>query len=288
MQLGLPRIARFRPGVEPPDRRPTRCVPRVICRGRAPTKRGEMSHQRNCPRCHRSELDPTRNGSVEIDACVHCGGRPGSRSGRLEQAVGEAIGTSASLSDDLAVVASRKDATGLACPACAGQLICYEFPNLGDVELDVCESCQGVLARSGRIAARSAWARSGTHPWQHHLAFVVVSVPALPTRRVQLASAAFSPGHRVVGGDQRAADRGAAAWRRARAWRSCRWGLIPGQLLAGKGVATLLTHAFLHGSLLHLAFNMYFLYILGDNVEDVLGRAAICCSTYSLPVVGCL
>jgi membrane associated rhomboid family serine protease len=29
---------------------------------------------------------------------------------------------------------------------------------------------------------------------------------------------------------------------------------------------------FLHGGLLHIAMNMYFLYVLGDNVEDVLGR----------------
>jgi membrane associated rhomboid family serine protease len=36
---------------------------------------------------------------------------------------------------------------------------------------------------------------------------------------------------------------------------------------------TLLTSLFLHGSILHIAGNMWFLYIFGDNVEDFLGHA---------------
>jgi membrane associated rhomboid family serine protease len=39
----------------------------------------------------------------------------------------------------------------------------------------------------------------------------------------------------------------------------------------GEGLYALITSAFLHGSWLHLLGNMYFLYILGDNVEDALG-----------------
>lgn len=34
---------------------------------------------------------------------------------------------------------------------------------------------------------------------------------------------------------------------------------------------TLITYQFLHDGWIHLAMNMYFLYVLGDNVEDVLG-----------------
>src|SRR5438128_382404 len=47
------------------------------------------------------------------------------------------------------------------------------------------------------------------------------------------------------------------------------WGLIPARLLADPSGAwpTLLSHAFLHGSLLHLGGNMLFLWIFGDNVE---------------------
>jgi membrane associated rhomboid family serine protease len=36
---------------------------------------------------------------------------------------------------------------------------------------------------------------------------------------------------------------------------------------------TLLTAIFMHGSIMHLAGNMWFLWIFGDNVEDAMGHA---------------
>lgn len=50
------------------------------------------------------------------------------------------------------------------------------------------------------------------------------------------------------------------------------WGLVPGRLLAGDGAGTLLTHMFLHGGWMHLAGNMLFLWIFGDNMEDEMGH----------------
>jgi membrane associated rhomboid family serine protease len=50
-----------------------------------------------------------------------------------------------------------------------------------------------------------------------------------------------------------------------------RYGLIPSRLLAGQGLATLATSAFLHAGVLHLASNVLFLWIFGHNVEAVLG-----------------
>ena len=46
------------------------------------------------------------------------------------------------------------------------------------------------------------------------------------------------------------------------------WALIP----ALGAPSTYLTHQFLHGGLLHLAGNMLFLWIFGDNLEDRMGR----------------
>ena len=42
----------------------------------------------------------------------------------------------------------------------------------------------------------------------------------------------------------------------------------------------LFTSLFLHAGWLHLIGNMWFLYIFGDNVEDVLATAATSCSTW--------
>jgi membrane associated rhomboid family serine protease len=50
------------------------------------------------------------------------------------------------------------------------------------------------------------------------------------------------------------------------------WACRPTDIAAGVALYTLVTSQFLHAHWLHLLGNMYFLYILGDNVEDVLGR----------------
>lgn len=47
------------------------------------------------------------------------------------------------------------------------------------------------------------------------------------------------------------------------------YGLIP----AHWGAASLFTSMFLHGGWLHIIGNMWFLWIFGDNVEEILGRA---------------
>jgi membrane associated rhomboid family serine protease len=50
------------------------------------------------------------------------------------------------------------------------------------------------------------------------------------------------------------------------------YALIPSELSSGRSFPTLITSTFLHGDLLHLAGNMLFLFIFGDNLEDTLGH----------------
>ena len=50
------------------------------------------------------------------------------------------------------------------------------------------------------------------------------------------------------------------------------WAVVPDRISSGDQLHTLVTSAFLHGSWFHLASNMLFLWIFGDNVEDVLGH----------------
>ena len=71
----------------------------------------------------------------------------------------------------------------------------------------------------------------------------------------------------------------------------CRFGLVPGDLLENIGagqrlrisdsmlcsfdgsanVTTLVTSMFMHGGWMHIIGNMWFLWVFGDNVEDVMG-----------------
>ena len=50
------------------------------------------------------------------------------------------------------------------------------------------------------------------------------------------------------------------------------WAVVPAEISAGQAYFTVITSAFLHGSWFHLGSNMLFLWIFGDNVEDVMGH----------------
>ena len=50
------------------------------------------------------------------------------------------------------------------------------------------------------------------------------------------------------------------------------WALFPARISAGVGFEGLITSMFLHGGWMHLAGNMLFLYIYGDNIEVEMGH----------------
>ena len=50
------------------------------------------------------------------------------------------------------------------------------------------------------------------------------------------------------------------------------YALIPARLSAGENPAALFTSMFLHGGFMHIAGNMLFLWVFGDNMEDEMGH----------------
>lgn len=52
-----------------------------------------------------------------------------------------------------------------------------------------------------------------------------------------------------------------------------RWGAVPFEVSRGHDLYTIVTSQFLHGGWLHIAGNMLFLWVFGDNIEDVMGHA---------------
>ncbi len=50
------------------------------------------------------------------------------------------------------------------------------------------------------------------------------------------------------------------------------WALYPGAVTQGAYVHGLFTHMFLHAGFMHIAGNMLFLWVFGDNLEDQLGH----------------
>ncbi|MFT6425318.1 MAG: membrane associated rhomboid family serine protease [Celeribacter sp.] len=50
------------------------------------------------------------------------------------------------------------------------------------------------------------------------------------------------------------------------------WALVPARVSSGDGAYTFFTSMFMHASFVHLAGNMVFLWIFGDNLEDEMGH----------------
>ncbi|MEP4198863.1 MAG: rhomboid family intramembrane serine protease [Aliishimia sp.] len=50
------------------------------------------------------------------------------------------------------------------------------------------------------------------------------------------------------------------------------WAMIPARVSSGEAYYTVITSTFLHGGWMHLAGNMLFLWIYGDNMEDEMGH----------------
>jgi membrane associated rhomboid family serine protease len=49
------------------------------------------------------------------------------------------------------------------------------------------------------------------------------------------------------------------------------WGVIPSRIVQFQSTHTLVTSMFLHGSFMHLAGNMVFLWVFADNIEAIVG-----------------
>jgi membrane associated rhomboid family serine protease len=51
-----------------------------------------------------------------------------------------------------------------------------------------------------------------------------------------------------------------------------RWSLIPSEIASGRNLITILSAMFMHGGWLHIIGNMIYLWALGPEMEDVMGR----------------
>jgi membrane associated rhomboid family serine protease len=67
-----------------------------------------------------------------------------------------------------------------------------------------------------------------------------------------------------------------------------RYAVIPADITAGRHLGTLITSMFLHANLLHVAGNMLFLWIFGNNVEDRLGEVKFVIIYFAAGIAGSL
>ena len=236
-----------------------------------------QTHQLACVRCrNHPPLEITHYEGNEIDICPSCGGLWCEPEDWNREKLGPFPEPSLALAEELGECAPDIVAvgpSGLDCPNCHHTLTKLDVGTAPLAEIDQCENCGGVwfdhqemdhlealrqwAAEKQRINAETTWGNW----WFQLLSNMPVEFNIKP-RQFPLVTAVLVTLNVLVFLVQMGTP--TEQWIDLAA-RSDR-------ILAGQTLWTLLTSMFLHGGWLHLITNMYMLYILGDNIEDVLGQ----------------
>jgi membrane associated rhomboid family serine protease len=228
----------------------------------------------DCPHCRHYTLEPLRHENVRLDACVHCGGvwfdpneldivlRRYDPNYRREGSIAKTLG-------------QRVSGTPKKCPRCKVSLATYEFEQGSDLKIDVCHSCNGVWLDKGELdhakifyeipeAAERIQQETTIGHWLFQFFLNLPVEFNIKARRFPIITVILLVLNALLILPVVSTQSPGNIWHL--------WGLIPQEIGSLSWFVTLLTHQFLHGGWLHLIGNMYFLYILGDNVEDAMGR----------------
>ncbi len=229
--------------------------------------------QPSCPRCRSTWLDVCYVEGHERSVCARCGGLWCSAERWDVDALGPRPDVPAA--DPLVTVAAPDAGERLACPDCRDPMAEVRVTEVQGLSIDLCRQCGGVWfdrREWSYLEALRAWQRDLPEierrtTWGEWFFQMVLRLPVefnITPRRTPVATVgiiavcvvfqllAFVP-----------------AWRDALA---AALALTSANLGSTVTVLRLVGHQFLHAGWLHLLPNMYLLYVLGDNVEDVLGH----------------
>jgi membrane associated rhomboid family serine protease/Zn-finger nucleic acid-binding protein len=229
-----------------------------------------MMNSKRCARCRSRLLEPLRDHEARIDACVGCGGLwfdPGELANAIRTHDPGAIPTDRVFES----LGKRGGEAKLVCPRCRVNLVEYSLSDQNPLPVDACETCHGIWLEQGELAhaqaghqlapARATIERDRT--WGHwffqFISMLPVEFNIKPRRRpvVTYTLIAVSCAALLV----TMLDPAPFA----------RLMLIPDHFGQPQWWLSLLTSQLIHLGWIHLLGNMYFLWILGDNVEDLLG-----------------
>lgn len=243
-----------------------------------------------CPRCKdplHATLEQTPGGRVEIDRCASCHGvwfDAGELAMLAQLGNGDAFALQSPLlaGDEASMPCPRHPDTRMLerqlLPSKA-RMLAAGSPDPGPLTIDQCPSCHGLwfdggeldhLAtslRDSRLAPFLADPETMDRPgsaWR----WVFMFLTGLPVEQWQprlrrpLSVTTLLAICAVIFLWQLSAGAGDL--------HIDQYGLVPSRIWQG-GLLPLLMHMFMHGGLLHIVGNLYFLWVFGDNVEDRLG-----------------
>jgi len=233
-----------------------------------------MPAKKYCPHCVDSRLTVNHYQGEEVDLCRQCGGLWFEK-GNLNALIAARCHQvdEADYVDNLgpALEPSQRQ-----CPDCHDPLQVFHLLENLEVDIEVCQRCDGAWVEQEmacKVANSSAIRHAledmnRTVSWKTWIFQALLRMPVeynvkprqtpwvtmalIAINTLIFLSYAFDPAfaHQVI--DQ--------------------FAIAPATIASGQGWWTFVTATFLHGSFLHLAGNMYFLWVTGANLEDALGR----------------
>ena len=229
---------------------------------------------KRCPVCRHSLLTPTQHHGQEIDVCHHCGGLWFEKDEM--NSVLSAIDNGHDNVDFSGQLGKRLGLAERQCPDCRKSLQHYQLLEQYDLEVDVCHGCDGVWIDQDEIAAvqqsprlRETLEKLNTQTnWKSWVFQFLSQMPVeynIRPHRTPWVTWALIVINVLIYFSYAGSDNSMMA-------AITHFGSTPAELANGEQWWTPLTATFLHGSLLHLAGNMYFLWLTGDNLEDALGH----------------
>ena len=231
----------------------------------------------NCPQCHHHLLKPIRSENVELDACVHCEGLWFDRND-LDKVIHNYDPKYHRECPIIETLGQKVGESQKHCPHCKdsrGSLETYRFEKDSDLKIDICHSCHGIWLDKGELdqaktyyefpcAVEKIQRETTWGDWLFQLCLFMPVECNIEPRKFPIITVLLLLINGLllllVVSAQTPID------------IHYLWGLIPEEMGSLNWFMTLLTHQFLHDGWLHFIVNMYFLYILGDNVEDAMGR----------------
>ena len=237
----------------------------------------QLCTQKKCPQCPGQNLTPIQAQGQVLDTCELCHGL-WFEAGELEAAWKHLHGD---LPPGRALLEEQHSAWGealpdrdstLHCPDCKSQMQRHHLSQKFQIELTRCPDCRGVWVEESQRCAtyyapkvRAALTEINKPTnWRTFLFQLLTRLPVefnmkprirpwvnwglITTNILIFILVLVEPGLYLAGG------------------------MIPAELSQGKGLVSLVTYQFQHADFLHLFGNIFFLYLVGNNLEDVLGH----------------
>ncbi|MEN8220543.1 MAG: rhomboid family intramembrane serine protease [Pseudomonadota bacterium] len=231
----------------------------------------------DCPQCHHHLLEPIHYEGIEIDACMHCGGLWFDHN-ELDKVIRKYYPDYPREDTIIKTLGQEVDGTPKQCPHCKDSLKTYQFEQGSELKIDICQSYDGIWLEQGeldhakRFYEKPSRFENISKKYEHWIFQFLFYLPVefnLKPRNFPLITVIL-----IVLNGLIFTGLFISLFRDPELPEKIlyQWGLIPEEIGAFKWFVALLTHQFLHGGWGHLIGNMYFLYILGDNVEDAMGR----------------